>query len=84
MKSWKTKKTLLEIFGKKPLKMYNLVYKNNILKNYRTRREAQQELDDRQGLCYMLRLQDHETYSIAKGKTNAARRTRKKGAVSQV
>jgi hypothetical protein len=69
--------------------MYNLVYrgadaKSNTLKSYRTRREAQQELDDRQGLCYMLRLQDHETYSIAKGYSNAARRTRKKGAVSQV
>jgi hypothetical protein len=60
----------------KPSKMYNIVYsgvdaKSNVLKSYRTKREAQQELDDRQGLCYMLRLQDHETYSIAKGKTNA-------------
>jgi hypothetical protein len=69
--------------------MYNIVYsgvdaKSNVLKSYRTRREAQQELDDRQGLCYMLRLSDHETYSIAKGYSNAARRTRKKGAVSQV
>jgi len=64
--------------------MYNIVYKNNILKVYKTRREAQQELDDRQGLCYMLRLEDHEMYSIAKGYSNATRRTRKKGAVSQV
>ena len=66
------------------MKMYNLVYKSNVLKSYRTRREAQQELDDRQGLCYMLRLEDHETYLIAKGKTNATRRTRKERAVPQV
>ena len=89
MRSWKTKKILSATYGMKPSKMYNLVYsgadaKSSVLKSYRTRREAQQELDDRHGLCYMLRMSDHEMYLIVKGYSNAARRTRKKGAVSQV
>ena len=61
--------------------MYNILYKNKIIKSYRTKYEAQEELDNRQQLCYVLKLKDHETYSIAKGYPNATRRTRKKRAM---
>ena len=50
--------------------MYNLVYKSNVLKSYKTKREAQQELDDRASLCYMLRVLPVEAYTIAKGFIN--------------
>jgi hypothetical protein len=56
--------------------MYNLVYKDNILQRYRTKREAKKELDDRSNLCYMLRVNPSEAYSITKGKTHATRRKR--------
>jgi len=56
--------------------MYNLIYKDNIIKKYKTKREAQKELDDRASLCYMLRVKPSEAYSITKGKTNATRRKR--------
>ena len=56
--------------------MYSLVYKDNVVKKYRTKREAQKELDDRFSLCYMLRVNPSEAYSITKGKTNATRRKR--------
>ena len=42
--------------------MYNLVYKDNILQRYRTKREAKKELDDRSNLCYMLRVNPSEAY----------------------
>ena len=73
-KLWKTRKTLWLIFGEKHLKMYNIVYKKNVLQRYRTKREAQRELDDRSGLCYMLRVKPSEAYSITKGRPNATRR----------
>ena len=44
--------------------MYNLVYKDNILQRYRTKREAKKELDDRSNLCYMVRVNTSEAYSI--------------------
>ena len=56
--------------------MYNLIYKDNVVQRYRTKREAQKELDDRSSLCYMLRVNPSEAYSITKGKTNATRRKR--------
>ena len=56
--------------------MYSLTYKDNVLQRYRTKREAQKELDDRTSLCYMLRVNPSEAYSITKGKTNATRRKR--------
>jgi hypothetical protein len=62
------------IFGEKHLKMYNIIHKKNVLQRYRTKREAQRELDDRAGLCYMLRVKPSEAYSIKKGRPNAARR----------
>ena len=69
------------------MKMYNLVYKSNVLKSYKTRREAQQELDDRASLCYMLRVLPVEAYTIAKGFINDKSRrgrSRKQGSVSQL
>jgi len=69
------------------LKMYNLVYKSNVLKSYKTKREAQQELDDRASLCYMLRVLPVEAYTIVKGFSNdksRRRRSRKQGAVPQL
>jgi len=56
--------------------MYNLIYKDNVVQRYRTKREAQKELDDRSSLCYMLRVSPSEAYLITKGKTNATRRKR--------
>jgi hypothetical protein len=56
------------------LKMYSLIYKDNVVQRYRTKREAQRELDDRVGLCYMLRVKPSEAYSITKGRPNATRR----------
>ena len=56
--------------------MYSLTYKDNVVQRYRTKREAQKELDDRSSLCYMLRVNPSEAYSITKGKTNATRRKR--------
>ena len=54
--------------------MYSLTYKDNVVQRYRTKREAQKELDDRASLCYMLRVNPSEVYSITKGKTNATKR----------
>ena len=64
--------------------MYNIVYKNNILQSFKTKSEAQKELDDRSSMCYMLRVKPSEAYLIKKGKTNAARRNRKKRTMLQV
>ena len=50
------------------MKMYNIIHKKNVLQRYRTKREAQRELDDRSSLCYMLRVKPSEAYSITKGK----------------
>jgi retron-type reverse transcriptase len=54
--------------------MYNIIYKKNVLQRYRTKREAQRELDDRSSLCYMLRVNPSEEYSIRKEKLNATKR----------
>ena len=56
--------------------MYNLIYKDKIVQRYKTKREAKKDLDDRASLCYMLRVNPSEAYSITKGKTNATRRKR--------
>jgi len=61
--------------------MYNIIYKKNILQRYRTKREAQKELDDRLGLCYMLRVKPSEAYTIMKGSPNATRRKRLEGSM---
>jgi len=61
--------------------MYNIIHKKNVLQRYRTKREAQRELDDRAGLCYMLRVKPSEAYSITKGRPNATRRKRVEGSM---
>ncbi len=56
--------------------MYDIYYKDILIKSFRTKREARLELDDRANLCYMLKIKPSVAYSIKKGNCNATRRKR--------
>ncbi len=62
--------------------MYNMWYKDIIVKSFKTKREAQLELDDRSHLCYILGTKPSVAYSIRKGDRSATRRKRIQRSVS--